>query len=131
MRRFLSGSLFTMVGLFLVDASYPLSFSIHHLVRSLLVVSVVTVIFLVALMLVRRQQITLTAPLPRLRVSFKEKIAQLRLKKNTEHEVHAAKERVAYQHQRIIKKLGKAHDISFHTTQHVKVQQNLGFLKKN
>ncbi len=129
MRRFLLPSCLAMVGLFLVDASYPLSFFGHRIVRLFLILSALTAISTVVSLLVHRQPVTFSEPrLPRL--SFKEKIAQVKKQKETQDDDELRRERLAYQRGQMVKKLAKAHDIPFYTTQHLKVQQNMGFLKK-
>ena len=128
MRKLLSGSLFSLVGLFLVDASYTFDGASFPLVRALLVGSVFVVTTTVAVMLHRRLPITLTLP-SRPKLSFKEKFAQMKQLRRAEDE-EARKERLAYQRSRMVRKLGKAHDVSFYTWQHLNVQQNFGFLKR-
>lgn len=116
-----------MLGLFLVDAGYPLAQWPHVVVRSLLALSIGVVVCVVMVMSHRRQPIAL--PIRPSAVSQRLKALKEKLKQKKSDA--RFREQVSYQHERMVKKLAKAHDVPFHTTQHLKVQQNLGFLKKN
>jgi len=126
MQRALTRSFVAMLGLFLVDAGVPLASWPQAVVRVLLALSVSAVVCIVVMMSCRRQPIALpvqpAAVMRRLK-ALKEKLKQK--KSDTRF-----RERVSYQHERMVKKLAKAHDVPVHTTQHLKVQQNLGFLKR-
>lgn len=138
--KFFLPSLLATALLFLIQISYSFSTGFFGIFRVLLGVSVATLLASSTSVILSKDKELLEKPwLARFGVpvpvpqktakeKFKEKIVALQVKKEKDKSLQ--EERMDYQRQHLVQAIKKKHDIKFATTQHLKVQQNLGFGKK-